>query len=553
MYKPKKAVFVIALLMSSLTQADDLIPKTALRSHVEKLNEQDVEHYKNTIPNSESLKFLADHIPLFECPDKAMERTYYFRWWTFRKHLRKTEDGWVITEFLPHMPYVGKHNTIVCPAAHQLREGRWLRDSTIARDYLGFLLNVPGAKAHNYSFWPAVSALDIHQVHPDEAWLKSLLPGLVKHHNGWNGLRTSPKGLYAQADMKDGMEATVGGLLVSNPQRFHFKVLMARPSFNSYMYGDAKALAEIAKMAGDDGMREHYQSRADLMKRLVQERLWNPDLAFFTCLPRNHDSNTRPINVREQVGFIPWYFFLPDEGKGYEKAWSQLMDPKGFHAPFGPTTVEQRSPHFVVDYGKFPWDCQWNGPSWPFATSQTLVALANLLNAYQQDVIDAKAYWETLQIYTKSHAFRQIPPEGAKDGVEKIVKEDLPWIDENLDPYTGNWLTRYRLHAKPVEWAKRPERGKDYNHSTYCDLIINGLVGLRPETGGRVVLNPLIPEGEWDWFCLEKVPCHGQILTVFWDRDGSKYGRGKGLQVIRNNQVIASRPDLGKLEFDLSE
>ena len=42
-----------------------------------------------------------DKIPLFECPDEDIERTYYFRWWTYRKHFRKTSVGWVVTEFLP--------------------------------------------------------------------------------------------------------------------------------------------------------------------------------------------------------------------------------------------------------------------------------------------------------------------------------------------------------------------------------------------------------------------------------------------------------------------
>ena len=44
------------------------------------------------------------------------------------------------------------------------------------------------------------------------------------------------------------------------------------------------------------------------------------------------------VDVREQHGYTPWYFNLPDAGKGYEVAWKQLMDPNGFYAPFGPTT-----------------------------------------------------------------------------------------------------------------------------------------------------------------------------------------------------------------------
>lgn len=90
-------------------------------------------------------------------------------------------------------------------------------------------------------------------------------------------------------------------------------------------------------------------------------------------------------DVREQHGFTPWYFNLPDKNKGYEAAWSQLMDPQGFHAPYGPTTAEQRHPRFQISYKGH--ECQWNGPSWPLSTSITLTGLANVLNNYPQNVI----------------------------------------------------------------------------------------------------------------------------------------------------------------------
>ena len=72
---------------------------------------------------------------------------------------------------------------------------------------------------------------------------------------------------------------------------------------------------------------------------------------------------------------------------------------------------------------------------------------------------------------------------------------------------------------------KKPsdERGKDYNHSTFYGLVITGLVGIRPRHDNKLVINPLLPEGTWDWFCLDRVPYHGHELTVIWDRDGTKY------------------------------
>ena len=83
-----------------------------LVNYVKEFNRLDDELYPQTITNESALDFLKNNIPLFECPDKEIEKTYYFRWWTFRKHLKKTDDGWVITEFLPQIGHAGKHNTV---------------------------------------------------------------------------------------------------------------------------------------------------------------------------------------------------------------------------------------------------------------------------------------------------------------------------------------------------------------------------------------------------------------------------------------------------------
>ena len=45
--------------------------------------------------------WMAKNVPRFDCPDKEIEEIYHFRWWTFRKHVKETPDGFVITEFLP--------------------------------------------------------------------------------------------------------------------------------------------------------------------------------------------------------------------------------------------------------------------------------------------------------------------------------------------------------------------------------------------------------------------------------------------------------------------
>jgi len=240
------------------------------------------------------------------------------------------------------------------------------------------------------------------------------------------------------------------------------------------------------------------------------------------------------VDVREQHGFTPWYFNLPEPGKGYEVAWKQLMDPKGFYAPFGPTTAEQRHPGFKVVYEGH--GCQWNGPSWPLATAVTLTGMANVLNNYPQDAITREDYFKTLKVYTASHRRKR------SDG--KVV----PWIDENIDPQTGVWIARTMLLAADAQRRAEgkmsnhiKERGKDYNHSSYCDLIITGLAGLRPRADDLVEINPLLPADTWDYFCLDGVSYHGLMLTILYDKTGKTYGRGSGLRILANGNPAIHR------------
>lgn len=512
-----------------------------LKTYVDRFNAEDEELFAN-IPNSEAYDFLKQNIPLFECPDEDMQRTYYFRWWTYRKHVKDTPDGYVITEFLPKVGWAGKHNTISCPAAHHFYEGRWLHDPQYMDDYAIFWLR-KGGSPRSYSFWIADAYYQRDLVTPDPELLIDLLPDLVGNYQAWekgwswrgrNDIGQRESGLFYTIDDRDGGEASIG--------KHGF-----RPTLNSFMYGDARAIAAIADMAGDSELAATYNDKAATLKKLIQEKLWDPEAEFFKILPAP-DLKSQPAkpdeplkDVRELYGYTPWYFNLPDPG--YEAGWNQLMDPEGFYAPYGPTFAEQRHPAFRLSYEGH--ECQWNGPSWPLATCSVLTALANLLNNYEQDVIDRDAYYQTLQCYTRSH---------------QLTREDgtvVPWIDENIHPHTGDWIARTRLH----DWAETdPElekrkggkhRGKDYNHSTYNDLIITGLVGLRPQAGDQVVVNPLLPTDTWDYFCLDDVHYHGRQLTIVWDRTGERYGRGAGLTLYCDGDRIAHSPTLSRITGQL--
>ena len=113
-----------------------------------------------------------------------------------------------------------------------------------------------------------------------------------------------------------------------------------------------------------------------------------------------------------------------------------------------------------------------------------------------------------------------------------------PYIGEYLDETTGYWLKGDQ------------ERSRYYNHSTFCDLVITGICGLRPRTDGTLEVRPLLPEGKWNYFCLDNVAYHGRWITIVWDHDGSRYHLGKGLRVYIDGQLAGQRDTIGKLTIN---
>ena len=139
------SLLIIAFLSCNVAEKKKkIIPQDRLKNYVDRFNENDNELYKQFISNDESFEFLNKNIPMIDLPNKEIEETYYFRWWTYRKHIKNTDDGFVITEFLPKVFWSGKYNTINCPAAHHIYEGRWLKDPKYVSEYINFWLENSG-------------------------------------------------------------------------------------------------------------------------------------------------------------------------------------------------------------------------------------------------------------------------------------------------------------------------------------------------------------------------------------------------------------------------
>lgn len=472
--------------------------------------------------------------PFLDTPDRVIDDTFLYRVDLMTKHFvyGSPEDGYAVTEFIDKPSWSGTYGAISCPLGLQFADLRWLRDQRVARDYARYWLHVPGAQPRRYTNWFAAAMWGLHQAWGDRRFILSMLPDMKAQYAGWEAERWSARyGMFVWDGMQDGMETNINSRQTDHPYAGDEAV---RPTFNSYMFADARAIAATARLAGDTVTATAFDRRAEALRRGVEDMLWDRERRFFfpmaatdrrpaggrgpAILAGSLTYRSGPLagdpHGRELIGLVPWQFDLPAPGR--EEAWRGVLDPEVFEAPFGPTTVERHDPLFEITDKC----CTWSGNSWPFATSQTLEAMANLINDYRQTVVGRDDYFRLLRTFSLTQR---------RDGA--------PFVAEAADPDTGAWQIT-------------PNHSEHYFHSSYVDLVVTGLAGLRPDARDRLIVNPLIP-ASWRWFALVDVPYHGHLVSIVWDADGSHYGRGRGLSVQVDGRERARSATLARIELPL--
>ena len=510
-----------------------MILKTENYKHyIDTFNKQDEFEGNVGILNENAWSYLENKMPLFDCPDNEFLLTYYFRFWTYRKHIHNVPGGRIVTEFLPAVSWAGKYNSIVMAAPFHLDEGRWLRGETLCDEYINFWYGEE-ASTTDYSNALPAAALDVCRVTGKTEKLLQLYDKIKEKLEIWEkgfdwdygewdrerywgvshvGLREN--GLFYTVDDLEGSEYSAG----KNGYR---------PLLNSCMHGSYKAMAEMAELLGRNDDVNLYVEKAKKLKELVLKNLWNPDENFFTVL----SEDGKHSDARELYGYTPWIYGIAE--KENEKAWLALREFGGFIASVATPFLATSHKDFAIRYEGH--SCQWNGPSWPLGTSFMLKSLIAYLQNETEHCVDKTDFFRYLSQYVRSQ--RTVNAEG----------EIIPWIDENQNPFTGDWIAKTIIEKEGCLY-----RGKDYNHSSMNDLIITGLCGLKPSLDNVLEIEPLLPDGVWDYFCLDKVRYHEHDLTIMYDKDGSKYGKGKGLKVFVDGEEKGAVENLGALTITLN-
>ncbi|RYM12947.1 MULTISPECIES: MGH1-like glycoside hydrolase domain-containing protein [Sphingobium] len=475
-----------------------------------------------------------DRIPFFESADPAIDAVYYYRWQVFRAHQRDLgADGYITTEFADDVdwqrhPYASLNDA----SGFHIGEGRWLNDRRFADDYINFMYRSGGNDRH-FTDHMADSVWGRFLVDGDRADAIEHLPVMNHIYRLWDDKYDFDKGLYFVEPLLDATEYTVSSIDASGGKDGFRGGDAFRPSVNSYMFANARALAKMATMAGNTAMAADYAARADALQKRVLADLWSEKLAHFIdrhqSRKNEHVNYWQPIRNRELVGYLPWMFDLVPDNAHYAAAWAHLLDPASLAGKAGMRTVEASYEYYMQQYrylGAAP-ECQWNGPVWPYQTTQILHGMANLLDhARATGPITRSAYMRLLRQYAALHY------QGSRLDIE-----------EDYHPETG----------KPIVGL---DRSHHYFHSGFNDLILTGLVGIRPRADDMLEVNPLLPDAADSqalaWFRVQDVPYHGHKIAVTWDDNGSHYKRGKGLSIEVDGKEVARRDRLGRVEIPVA-
>lgn len=251
------------------------------------------------------------------------------------------------------------------------------------------------------------------------------------------------------------------------------------------------ACARMAQVLGrfdDQAMLENYAQKT--LERIVQ-LCWNEEKGFF--FDYDPEAQRQCDESMCYDGFFPRLWKLLD-GK-FDSVFEKLIPGGPFTADFPVASVDKLSPMYWFDnciagptasseWEPHYYECCWNGPTWPFATSFVLEALGG---AAEEDEKWADLWLQLFDRYTELHF--------------AYGDRSLPRLAEHYRSTDGASFSPYH----------------EYFHSTWISLFMRYWAGIRVEDGA-VVFEPLTNEA----FTLECVSINGASYRFAQYREDGK-------------------------------
>ncbi|MDZ4858722.1 MAG: trehalase family glycosidase, partial [Candidatus Hydrogenedentes bacterium] len=450
------------------------------------------------------------NVPSFASVDPAITKQYWHRASSvLRKNLFRIGEGnlkdWGIAEGRWGSSWYS--NMISYGAGHQIREARWLRDPRYVRGIIStWCANAkPNGVFPNYirpteigdgqyTDWITSTVWDAHCVHPDTAALRTWSAALSRNVDGWlitydadnDGL------LLVDSHWWTGMEWQPSFFFFNGYDKDKQDQHLERVDLTSYVYGNAMNLSRALSVIGDEQGAAKYGAIAEKIRGALEKSMWDETTQFFYSL---EPTSGEKAMVKEVIGVYPFYFSMFDKGSSqkYLNAWTSILDPREFWTPWPVASATQLSPAYSQDEnfnGKRVGGCMWNGPTWPHANSIVLSAMAATLRDHSDSPLTVEHLFALFQSYTMAQFSQQAL--------------EFPITGEYYNGETGRWRTDER----------------DYNHSTYIDVLIADIAGLRPRADEVIEVQPLISK-QMAPFVLDGIRYHDHDISILWSPTAS--------------------------------
>lgn len=331
--------------------SDDYLSTTSILDH------------PSYISSFDDQQWYLDNIPFVDFPDKKIQDVYYYRTSVMKRHLKYSHEGhgWLFTEFIHPVSWASKLQTIPDSAAHQILEGRWLRDTSYTKDIINLYMRagIEALGGISYTHYVHRAILEHAQATGDVDFLVSQLSGMIETFNLWNVTQNNVTGLYHRIPLSDAQEYSLPGYWTGGPnggkvQSWNdfgndFATIWLgpetyRPNFNAYMVSGARAISMVAQLANQTNLAQVWSERADTLYTNMRDMLWDENMKFWIDVVEG--TNLR-VEGRELIGYFPYRLDVgtdEDSIMGLEAG----LTPEAFLTEFGPTTLEQTDPYYTA-------------------------------------------------------------------------------------------------------------------------------------------------------------------------------------------------------------
>jgi Mannosylglycerate hydrolase MGH1-like glycoside hydrolase domain len=485
-------------------------------------------------------RWFFDNVPYFDASDPGFKKMWYYRWWVVRFNMAQADTP-DLSGYRFYEGKLGFDNVISFAVPVQLKELAYLRDPIFGLQQAqnsyrnlspqGAVVDPPGIAywGETYSHWIAAALAEFHRVHPIPAdQLRALLPAMARDVRAWTTVydpdhdwlpqRAPPRVTGYDLDILSFWYFS--GLKLDLDARLQD---MERVDFASFVYANARAVAELARAVNDAALAQEFDGVADHIRTATLQHLWDPQTHFF--YPQRAVDDAR-IPIRELHGFFPFTTLLAPDEPQYVEALKKFVDPEEFWSTYPPVIASQ--------YYYRHWTWEMDGLTRniaPHPISMGARTALQVLKHYKQDSITPDNFMELMARYTAL-------------------------MYPGVNPYDPLWRPdahEYYSKWEPHQVSPRPKPSDishDF-HSMYCSLVVEGVVGLTPRNDEKIELQPAALG--WTYFVLDRLRYHGKDLTIVWDQpDGTaRYsGYPEGFSLYVDGKSAFTRDHLSHVLYD---